>query len=224
MTGWIRRSTVVILATLGVSAAGSSIAQAACPHLDATCQLGQAVGDAARLVDDTIDPVDTPVDTPVDHLVDPVVDTVDPVVDDVLGVVEDLLGGGHVDLPDPIGGGDGGSHVGRVPRADDDPRDTSSPGDGRRGVAGRHHHGRGLSGFAGPPPIQTPSGAIADRPVDRTSGGDFGAALEGVARSLAIVLALFGLAVAFVAIQDRLDRSDPRLAIAPVDSDVMEFA
>jgi hypothetical protein len=44
-----------------------------------------------------------------------------------------------------------------------------------------------------------------------------------VARSLAIVLALFGLAVAFVAIQDRFDRTDPRLALAPIDSDVMEF-
>jgi hypothetical protein len=45
-----------------------------------------------------------------------------------------------------------------------------------------------------------------------------------VARSLAIVAALFGLAVAFVAIQDRLDRNDPRLAIAPVESDLVEFA
>jgi len=45
-----------------------------------------------------------------------------------------------------------------------------------------------------------------------------------VARSLAIVLALFGLAIAFVALQDRLDRSDPRLALAPVESDVVEFA
>ena len=54
-------------------------------------------------------------------------------------------------------------------------------------------------------------------------GRTFGDALEGVARSLAIVLALFGLAVAFVAIQDRLDRTDPKLALAPVESDVVEF-
>ncbi|HEV2952424.1 MAG TPA: hypothetical protein VGZ51_09975 [Actinomycetota bacterium] len=45
-----------------------------------------------------------------------------------------------------------------------------------------------------------------------------------MARSLAMVLALFGLTVAFVALQDRLDRSDPRLALAPVESDVVEFA
>ena len=50
-----------------------------------------------------------------------------------------------------------------------------------------------------------------------------GAALAGVARSLLIVLALFGLAVAFVAIQDRFDRTDPRLALAPIDSDLVEF-
>ncbi|MGI8616255.1 MAG: hypothetical protein ACR2L4_05695 [Actinomycetota bacterium] len=59
--------------------------------------------------------------------------------------------------------------------------------------------------------------------MDRTSGNRFGEVLGGVARSLAIVLALFGLAVAFVAIQDRIDRSDPRLALAPVESDVVEF-
>jgi hypothetical protein len=79
----------------------------------------------------------------------------------------------------------------------------------------------GPSGHA--PSNAGPSGAI-HRDPDPASRDRFGAALEGVARSLAIVLALFGLAVGFVAIQDRLDRSDPRLALAPVESDIAEFA
>ena len=48
--------------------------------------------------------------------------------------------------------------------------------------------------------------------------------LAGVARGSLILLVLFGLAVAFVTIQDRLDRHDPGLALAPVESDVVEFA
>ena len=59
---------------------------------------------------------------------------------------------------------------------------------------------------------------------NRASGNRVDTALEGVARSLAIVLALFGLAVGFVAIQDRLDRNDPRLARAPMESDIVGFA
>jgi hypothetical protein len=147
-----------------------------------------------------------------------VIGTVDQVVDEVLGRVNELPGGGEVDPPD-LGGG-GGHHVAGPP-----------PGDRTRGThspavsSDRYALARGprLSGPTGPSAADHPS-STRGVPSDRTSGDRSRAALEGVARSLAIVLALFGLAVAFVALQDRLDRSDPRLALAPVESDVVEFA
>ena len=209
MTGRIRRSTVVVLVTLGITAVGGWSAKASCPALDTACQVGEVVVAGGSLAGDATDPVDDPVE----DAIAPVVETVDPVVDDVVHKVEDLLGGSPVDPPDPIGGGGGGSHGGGVPPIGGDPR----------GAGGRVLDGPGLSSPAGTS-VGAPSGATPDTPIDRTSGGDFGAALGGVARSLAIVAALFGLAVAFVTIQDRLDRSDPRLAIAPVESDLVEFA
>jgi hypothetical protein len=88
-------------------------------------------------------------------------------------------------------------------------------------VGGPRPDGAGIAD----PPATTISAASGAAPPDRRDppGTTFGDALGGVARSLAIVLTLFGLAVAFVAIQDRLDRADPKLALAPVESDVVEF-
>jgi hypothetical protein len=225
---WTRRFTLVALATLALAAAGHHSAHAACPTLDVACQLDEAISAGEGLVDDVSDPVDTPVDdvsdpvdTPVDDTTDPIVD---PIVDDALDRVHDLLGGGPVDLPDPLDGGDGGNHRGGPP-VGEEPPGTQSPADpgGRSVFGGRSPDGAGLTGPAGPT-ISAASGTAPPANADRTSGNRFGEALGGVARSLAIVLALFGLAVAFVTIQDRLDRSDPRLALAPVESDVVGFA
>ena len=138
-------------------------------------------------------------------------------IDEVRDLVEELLGDAPMDLPDPIGGG-GGGHGG--PPVGDQPPNVAGPG-GRGTVGGPSPE---TAGIADPPERRSAASGTAppDRGV-RTSGTTFGDALEGVARSLAIVLALFGLAVAFVAIQDRLDRTDPKLALAPVESDVVEF-
>jgi hypothetical protein len=221
---WTRRFTLVALATLTLAAAGSQAAHASCPDLDIACRIGETVGAGGQLSVDTIAPLDTPADGAADPVVDPVIDPVKPVVDDVLGLVDDPPGGGHVEPPDLRGGG--GSHV-SGPQAGDD-RGTLGAA-GHRDVLGGTGPGRpGLSGrigsFTEDPSGSTRAGSTRGVRADRTSGDRFRAALGGVARSLAIVLALFGLAVAFVALQDRLDRSDPRLALAPVESDVVEFA
>jgi hypothetical protein len=175
--------------------------------LDAACRAGEALAAGEDLVFDTTEPVDTPVD-----------ETVDPIVDEQLERVHDLLGGGPIDLPDPIDDEPGGGHGGTGLR----PPGSADPSG--RGVGnGRSPDGPGLTGTFGPV-ISAASGIAPPERGDRTTGSSLGEALGGVARSLAIVLALFGLAVAFVAIQDHLDRNDPRLALAPVDSDVVEFA
>ena len=124
--------------------------------------------------------------------------------------------------PIPIGGGGrGGTH--------------HPPGRGSQGTShqapphggapnGRIPGGRGphASIGSGPAPAEPAPSLVRDHVT--ASGDRFDTVLEGVARSLAIVLTLFGLAVGFVAIQDRFDRNDPRLALAPVESDIVEFA
>lgn len=207
MSHWSRRLSLIAVGAFTLALTGQPAANAACSVLDAACQTaGEALGAGEDLLDDTTEPVDTPVD-----------DTVDPIVDDHLDRVHDLLRGGPIDLPDPIdepGGGHGG--IGPGPPGSPDPS-------GRGAAGGRNPDGPGLSGPFGPI-ISAASGTAPPERGGRTTGSSFGEALGSVARSLAIVLALFGLAVAFVAIQDHLDRNDPRLALAPVYSDVVEFA
>jgi hypothetical protein len=47
--------------------------------------------------------------------------------------------------------------------------------------------------------------------------------LEAAARGLPWILALLIGVFAFVAFQDRIDRRDPKLALAPVESDIVRF-
>jgi hypothetical protein len=218
MTRWIRRLIVLPLSTVAITAAGVSVAHATCPPLDLVC-LGQETADTGHgVVDDTV----RPVETPGDETIAPVTEMTDPVLSEIQDRLDEILGEVGVDPPDPIGpGGGGGGHppgpsVGNTPNHP--PRnDVASH---RRNPGLGPHASTGASVASAP---QGPGTAVLHDP-DPTAGERFGAALEGVARSLAIVLALFGLAVGFVAIQDRLDRNDPRLALAPVESDIVEFA
>ena len=211
MRRWTRRFTLVAAATLFLATAGQPSANAACPVLDLACQAENTVGVIEDVVDD--DPIDTPADG-----------TIDPIVDDVLDRVDDIVGGGPVDLPDlpdPVGGG-GGNHGGGP--AGGRPRVTlGSAGQGGRAVDGMNPDGPGLTRVP-QTVISATSGVAPSGNDDRTAGNRFDGALGDVARGFAILLALFGLAVGFVALQDRLDRHDPRLALAPVESDVVEFA
>lgn len=216
MTRWIRRSIVVPLSTLAIAVTGVEFAHAACPPLDLVCLGEETAGTGQGVVDDATGPVDPGGDT-----IGPVTDVVGPVSGDLLDRVKDLLDGVGVDPTDPIGGGGGGGT-------------HHPPGEGSPGTSnhGRHHggptNGRIPGGLihrstgSGQAPSQPATAVVRD--PDLVSRDRFDAALEGVARSLAIVLTLFGLAVGFVAIQDRLDRNDPRLALAPVESDIVEFA
>jgi hypothetical protein len=217
VTRRIRRLTVVPLSTLAIAFAGVSFAHATCPPQDIVCLGEETAGTGQGVVNDTIGPVDTPGD----DMVAPVTDAVDPVTGDVVDRVKDLLDGAGVDPPDPIGGGGGGGGTHHPPG--EGHRGTSNPAARHReAIDGRILGGLGLHGSIGSAPSDPVPSVVRD--PDFASRDRFEAALEGVARSLAIVLALFGLAVGFVAIQDRLDRNDPRLALAPVESDIVEFA
>jgi hypothetical protein len=204
-----RHLSLIAASTVALALTGQPSASASCLELDAACRADGTIGAGQQLLDDMTEPVDTPLDG-----------TLDPIVEDAFDRAHDVLAGDPIDLPDPIDGGGGGG--GGYGGTDLQPPGSPTPG-GPGAVGGRSPDGPGPIG-----PLETivsPASGIAPSDhVDRSFGERFGEALGGLVRSLAIVLAMLGLAVAFVAIQDRLDRNDPRLALAPVDSDVVRFA
>jgi hypothetical protein len=214
---WIGRSTLVVLSTIAIVATGAASAQAACPVLDPLCALEETVDDGVGLVEDTVDGIETPVD----DLLDPVEEVVDPVVDTIFGTVDDVIGGVGGEQPEPPGdtGNGGGGQPGAHPGG---PEPSGPPDRGTVDIAGPRIHerpeiGRVFAPVVVPRPIADATGSLVE------GSGRVGAAIGAVARSLAIVLALFGLTLAFAAIQDLLDRSDPRLSLAPIRSDVVTF-
>ncbi len=218
---WIGRSTLIMMSTIAIVATGAATAHAACPVLDPVCVVEEAVDDGASLVDDTVGGIETPVD----DVLDPLEEVVDPVVDTIFGTVDDVIGGGGGEQPEPPGGGTGnggggepGVHVGGP-----EPSGPGGPDRGPVDVAGPRIHERPQLGrVIGPVVVLHPVADATGSPVE--GSGRVGAAIGAVARSLVIVLALFGSTLAFAAIQDRLDRNDPRLSLAPIRSDVVTFA
>lgn len=215
---WIGRSTSVVLSTITIVATGAASAQAACPALDPLCVIEDTVDDGVGLVEDTVGGIETPVD----DVLDPLDEVVDPVVDTIFGTIDDVIGGGGGEQPEPPGAGGGGG--GAQPGAHrGGPEPTGRPDRDMTDIVGPRIHerpeiGRVFAPVVAPPPIADATGS----PVE--GSGRVGAAIGAVARSLAIVVALFGLTLAFAAIQDRLDRNDPRLSLAPIRSDVVTFA
>ena len=215
---WIGRSTLVVMSIIVIVATGAASAQAACPVLDPLCAIEDAVDDGVGLVEDTVGGIETPVD----DVLDPLAEVVDPVVDTIFGTVDDVIGGGGREQPEPPGGAgdDGGAQPG-VHQGGPEP--SVRPDRGTVDITGPRVYERPEIGRVFPP-------VVAPRPIADATGspvegsGRVGAAIGAVARSLAIVLALFGLTLGFAAIQDRLDRNDPRLSLAPIRSDVVTFA
>ena len=186
-----------------------------CAPLDAACQVDE-------LLDPAPDPgpIDDVTDT-VDDVVDQVGDRVDPVVDDVGNLVDDLLGrGGVIDPPDggildpPAGGGDhhSGPGIGGPRNGRNEPRNVVDP---TRVVSTAAREGAPTTDI-----ISAASGT-RETPVGSPlpPGGIVQAALTGAL----LLLGLFVVAVGFVLLQDRLDRGDPKLSIAPVRADVVAF-
>jgi hypothetical protein len=210
---WIGRSTLVVMSTIAIVVTGAASAQATCPVFDPLCVIEETVNDGVGLVEDTTGDIETHVD----DVLDPVDEVVDPVVDTIFDTVDDVIGGGGGEQPGTGNGGGGqpGAHPGG-------PEPSGPPDRGIVDIAGPRIHerpeiGRDFAPVAVPRPIADATGS----PVE--GSGRVGAAIGAVARSLAIVLALFGLTLAFAAIQDRLDRNDPRLSLAPIRSDVVTF-
>ena len=213
----------LLLLAIGASFVVAAAPARGCPLTDPGCVI--------VTVDEVVEPVTEvtdPVVDQVDQVVDPVTEVTDPVVGTIGGVingVEDTVGP-IVDVTEPPA--QGHSDVGSDPRTGPGaPPDDS--GDGRSDVGSGSVVERPI-----PPPALVGGAFIPSlesiRPISDVRIGASpptersGVSFENVVKGLvAFPLALALIVGAFLLAQNRLDRRDPRLALAPVGPDVLDF-
>ena len=213
MTRSMRLLAAIPPAVLSLVLASPALADEPCDPLDATCAVTDATGSGQGTVTDAVDIV---------------TGTAKPIVDDPQGTVDKILNPDDIDLP---GGGSGGG---------DPPGGGGPPGSGRPN-GGHDTHRPGGSHVSQGHRFQPSAGPRAAHP--RSPGSSFdplpnpiaptkepifqdgvAEAVHVVAQSLGVVLALLAVAAGFVMIQNRLDRRDPKLALAPVETEMMGFS
>jgi hypothetical protein len=214
----------LLLLAIGASFVVAAAPARGCPLTDPGCVI--------ETVDDVVEPVTQvtdPVVDQVDHVVDPVTEVTEPVPGTVGGVingVEDTVDP-IVDVTEPPA--QGHSDVGPGPRTGP----GAPPGDSGNG---RSDVGSGSFVERPIPPPALVGGAFIPsldsvRPISDVRIGASpptersGVSFENVVKGLvAFPLALALIVGAFLLAQNRLDRRDPRLALAPVGPDVLDFA
>jgi hypothetical protein len=219
-TSW---RALLLLAIGGSFVIAAAPARAACAPTDLACATGTATGTVTGTV--------AGVTEPVTEVTDPVTETIGGVVDDVNDTVRPIVDE-VPQLPDPP------VNVTDPPTPDE----SNAPG-ARTGSAdpsgGDSGQGRSdlVSGSLVEPtvPVQAlvrdafvsgldpgpgPDARIGSSPpAERT-----GVSLQDlVTAGFAFPFALVLIVGAFLLVQDRLDRRDPRLALAPVGPDVLDF-
>jgi hypothetical protein len=209
----------LLLLAFGASFVVAAAPARGCPLTDPGCVI--------ETVDDVVEPVTEVTDPVVDQVVDPVTEVTDPAVGTIGGVingVEDTVDP-IVDVTEPPA--QGHSDVGSDPRTG--PGAPPDSGNGRSDV--------GSGGFIErpiPPPALVGGAFIPSlgsvRPISDVRFGASpptersGVSFENVVKGLvAFPLALALIVGAFLLAQNRLDRRDPRLALAPVGPDVLDF-
>jgi hypothetical protein len=208
MTRSMRLLAAIPPTVLSLVLVSPALATEPCDPLDATCVATDVTGSGQETVNDAVDSL---------------TGTAKPIVDDPRGAVDKILNPDDIGLPgDGSGGGDppgrgrpngghdthrppGGSHAGQGPRF--------QPSAGPRAA---HPRSAGSSFDPLPNPI-----APSKEPIFEDRVGE---AVHVVAQSLGVVLALLAVAAGFVMVQNRLDRRDPKLALAPVETEMMVFS
>jgi hypothetical protein len=168
---------------------------------------------AAAVTDQANQAVDTVTDT-VKGIVEQTPDPIDPgVIDDPTGILPDVLGSTVTQSSGPGATGAGGDGT------------ATGPGEVKsRTVDGAGPLGFGRGPVFGPvsaPIPSTPAASLTIPPrglFERIASRAIQAAEE-----LAFPLALAVIVLLFVAIQNRIDRKDPKLALAPVAPDLLRF-
>jgi uncharacterized membrane protein YtjA (UPF0391 family) len=183
-----------------VLALSAPVAFADCPLTDPTCIVDQTKQTSTDTVNGAKDKADA---------------AVKQATDTVEGILNPI--GMPTPTPMPTGrGGDGsGGSGGSVPNGGPATTPTSSGG----GALNR-------AAITGAPTPASPS----SRPVRHATVhgpslfGRIGGAAAEAAKQVAFPLALALMVVAFLIVQNRLDRRDPKLAQAPIAPDVLRFA
>jgi len=210
----------LLLLAIGASLVVAAAPARGCPLTDPGCVI--------ETVDDVVEPVTEVTDPVVDQVVHPGTEVTDPVVGTIGGVIngaEDTVGP-IVDVTEPPA--QGHSDVGPDPRTGPGAPPGDS-GDGRSDVGSGSFVGRpipppALVGGAFIPSLESvrpiSDVRIGASPPTERSGVSFQNVVKGLV-AFPLVLAL--IVGAFLLAQNRLDRRDPRLALAPVGPDVLDF-
>jgi hypothetical protein len=210
---------------LGTSCVVDTVAQTA----------GGAVSTVQETVDQTVDNVVTVVEETVDETVDQVVAVVEETVDkvkktpdEVVDTVDDTVNNvaDTVDALDPVAPAppdghaeQGPNHHGSGSRPDTEPA-VVRPDRPNRSAPTLEEVAL-VSGRSPARETVIVTGTASTSPFDAL--GPFAGSLPAVARALAFPLVLVGLVLGFVAVQNRLDRKDPKLALATTTPDVLTF-
>jgi hypothetical protein len=191
---------------------------------------GGAVSTVQETVDDTVDDVVTVVDETVDQVVAVVEETVDTVkkttdkvvdtVDDTVDNVDDTVNALDPVAPPPA---EGHSEQGANNPSGSGSRPNTEPAVVRPDRSNRSaptlEEVALVSGTSPASDTIIVTGTASTSPFDLLGP----LSLPEVARALAFPLVLVGLVLGFVAVQNRLDRKDPKLALATTTPDVLTF-
>lgn len=185
-------------------------AAAACAPTDLEClqgTVGGALEDPTGTVEDTAETVTGQVDE--------TAGTVQDTLDDTVRQVRELL--------DPPGDDD-------PPEDEDEPPGGGGSGEGGKGGGAGSIPGPGRPTRAAPADPPSRFAAVAVTDTSSISGvrelqaeGSIGQAILEAAGRLAFPIVLVLAVIAFLTIQDRLDRGDPKLALAPRTPDLVSF-
>jgi hypothetical protein len=234
----LRSIAVALIMTLSILVLAAGPARADCDVLDVTCvveTVDDTTDEVVETVDEVVETVDEVVETvegTVDEVVETVEGTVDEVVETVEGTVDEVVEtvDGTVDevvetvdeTVEPV------APIQPAPGESDPPGEDPGAETGTSVVRPDSGGSRSLvrsALLAGSGPLG-PVGFVGV-PVPTSPEGLLGA-LAGpaadLAQQLAFPLALIVLVFAFVTVQNRLDRKDPKLALAAATPDVLNFA
>jgi hypothetical protein len=250
----IRRVLIVsVFACLTLVAAAPMANADPCPPLDLSCTIQDTTTTAGQVLEDTTTTAGQVLDdttttagqvledttTTAGQVLDDTTTTVGEVLDDTTTTVGGVVGGGGPvvgGLPGvPPGTGGQPSQGGSDPPADQ----PVPPGGGSPGGGDDTQVGPSTGTQAGPLGPAVGPGLVAATSIEagvdagitgrshvRFLDGGLGSLPSGawLARTLAFPMFLIMLVIGFVLVQDRIDRRDPKLALAPVGADQLTFS